>query len=127
MPGRRRCATLGSVAIITVPGARRLNVAFPGTATRMAAPTSRGHPTTAVAEKLPGRQARYRKFATLKSGDGIDRQDILSAFGLLTAGATVVGHVMDRFTPMSDRCDLANRIVSVSVIRALMAATSSSS
>jgi len=115
--GRRRFATIGDAASMTVPEARRearrLIAAFTETVKNDGGPRTPGHPMDTFAAEFLDRQARHWKPQTRETNAGIVRRDILLAFGHLTVDAIAVEQVRDWFASMSERPGVANRATPV--------------
>ena len=111
--GRRRYATLGDAAAMTVPEARaearRLIAAFTLTVKNDGGPRTTGRPMDAFAAEFLERYARHWKPRTLESSAYMVRNHILPAFGHLTVDAITVEHVKDWFASMADKPGSANR------------------
>ena len=111
--GRRRYATLGDAAAMTVPEARaearRLIAAFTHTVKHDGAPSTPGRPMDAFAAEFLERYARHWKPSTLEASAYVVRNHILPAFGHLTVDAVTVEQVRDWFASMADKPGSANR------------------
>ena len=111
--GRRRYATIGDAAAMTIPEARRearrLIASYIEPAKQDNGPRTPGHPMDAFAEEFLERYARHWKPSTLTASTCVVRNHILPAFGHMTVDAIAVEHVRDWFASMADKPGSANR------------------